>query len=514
MDENEKIKGNEVTEINPPLNLMPGTNFSKRYKIIEEIGKGGMGKVYKAWDQELNITVALKIIQPDISHKEEVVKRFKRELLIAREINHDNVIRIHDLGEIDGVKYISMNYIEGFNLRDFMKASGKLSIKKVLDITKQVCNALSAAHKKGIIHRDLKPQNIMIDKKGKVYVLDFGMARSLRHENITLMGEIVGTPGYMSLEQIKGENLDRRSDIFSLGIILYEMVTGKLPFTGKTLGDLLLKYIKEKPQIPSEIDANVPKYLERIIFKCMNKDPKNRYSNVEEILKELEKREKKAKTIPIENKGERQKKRKLSFGIKISIGITSLCILVFMFFLIFNFIHPKKKETKADEVTLHDIKNPGAEFKVDLFLDRENATYIKGEEIKIFFKSTKDCYLILLNLGPSGKVSILYPNLFQKDISIKAGVTYSIPGQDANYMLQARGPAGKEVIKVLATRNKEKIINKGYLIPPTKEKPFVELKVSEEKLVKDIVKALKKVNKKKWAEAEKEIKILENVKEK
>lgn len=279
-----------ATRVNvDPLSFAPGEHFGERYQIIEEIGQGGMGKVFKAKDVELDIIVALKMIKPHLSIDPQIVARFKRELLLAREILHEHVIRIHDLGEVAGVKYISMNYIQGNSLQEVIQTTGKLTIEKAIDVTRQVCAALDAAHKKGIVHRDLKPQNIMIDKSGKAYVLDFGIARSISAEpDTTQEGVVLGTPDFMSPEQIKGQNVSASTDIYSMGVIMYEMVTGKLPFTARSAAELLQKHLVEPPLPPSHLDPQVPLHLEKIILCCLEKKQKNRYQSVQEILRELE----------------------------------------------------------------------------------------------------------------------------------------------------------------------------------------------------------------------------------
>jgi serine/threonine protein kinase len=269
------------------FSLRPGESFGNRYQIIEQIGAGGMGKVFKALDKELNILMVLKIINPELSNSPDVVERFKRELLLAREIIHENVIRIYDLGEINGIRYISMNYVEGQNLLELIGMAGMLSVEKVLEIISKVCQALVTAHSKGIIHRDLKPQNVMIGKKGMVTVLDFGIARSLDQTGTTKTGMVIGTPECMSPEQIQGEEIDVSTDIYALGVMMFQMVTGRLPFLADSASTLLLKHLHETPPPPSSLNPTVPRALDRIILKCLEKKPGKRYVSAEKLLKSI-----------------------------------------------------------------------------------------------------------------------------------------------------------------------------------------------------------------------------------
>ena len=213
----------------PPGEFAAGTVLGDRYEIIALLGQGGMGAVYKARDTELDRLVALKIIRPELTTNPEILKRFKQELILARQVTHRNVIRIFDLGQADGFKFITMEYLEGKDLRAVLREKGKLTPEEAARIILQICRALEAAHSEGVIHRDLKPQNIMLDANGRAYVMDFGIARSAYLPGMTQTGALIGTPEYMSPEQAKGEKLGEQSDLFSLGVILHELVIGQSP---------------------------------------------------------------------------------------------------------------------------------------------------------------------------------------------------------------------------------------------------------------------------------------------
>ncbi len=265
----------------------PGEMFDRRYRIIEEIGWGGMGRVFKAEDTELDITVALKIIRPGLSSNPRFIEQFKKEMLLARSISHENVIRIFDLGETHRTKYISMEYIKGENLKEFLQASGTLAVETVVHIARQIGEALKLAHAKGIIHQDLKPANIMVDRSGRVYIMDFGLARAVYGIDAEEPGGVAGTPQYMSPEQAKGEKISAASDIYSYGAILYEIATGRPLFKADTRAEYKEKHISERPVPPAKVNPRLPKQLEHIILKCLEKDPAKRYQNIAEILADL-----------------------------------------------------------------------------------------------------------------------------------------------------------------------------------------------------------------------------------
>lgn len=268
--------------------VLPGGLLGTRYEILNLLGEGGMGAVYKAKDRELDRIVALKVIRPELAVHPEVLARFKQELILARKVTHRNVIRIFDLGEVSGTKFITMDYVEGQDLKALIKAKGRLQLEEIVQIIKQVCLALEAAHTEGVVHRDLKPQNIMVDQQGKVYVMDFGIARSIEPGGMTQTGMLVGTPEYMSPEQVRGEHVDSRSDIFTLGLILYELLTGDLPFKAATSQASMFKRTREPAQPAHEVDPNIPRFLSEVTRKCLETDPQRRYQSTPEIVKDLD----------------------------------------------------------------------------------------------------------------------------------------------------------------------------------------------------------------------------------
>ena len=284
----EEIPGSPTQTLETPLEtLKRGTTFAERYDLIEELGTGGMGKVYKAFDKKIEEEIALKILRPDIAGDKKTLSRFSNELKIARKIVHKNVGRMYDLSEAEGTHFITMEFVPGEDLKSFIKRSGRLTVGKALSIAKQICQGLIEAHELGIIHRDLKPQNIMIDNDGNARIMDFGIARSTHAEGLTAEGAVIGTPEYMSPEQAEGEETDPRSDIYSLGVILFEMLTGRIPFTGKTPISIAMKHKNETPPVPKAINTHIPRSLNWLILKSMEKNKSQRFQSVQELLSEL-----------------------------------------------------------------------------------------------------------------------------------------------------------------------------------------------------------------------------------
>src|SRR6266446_8149988 len=273
----------------PSTRLLPGTLLGTRYEILAILGEGGMGTVYKAQDRELGRLVALKVIRPEMASRPEVLERFKREILLASQVTHKNVLRIHDLGEAGEIRFISMSYVEGTNLKGVLEREGPLSLEKGLPLARQIGDALQAAHDAGIVHRDLKPQNILIDRDGNAYIADFGISRSLAEGGtMTDTGAILGTVDYMSPEQARGETPDHRGDIYSFGVILYEMFTGNLPFRASNALSIMMKRLHEDAPTMRQARPEVPAWLSAVVARAMQRDPVDRYPSAGDLLRDLE----------------------------------------------------------------------------------------------------------------------------------------------------------------------------------------------------------------------------------
>ena len=265
----------------------------ERYEILGEVGRGGMGIVYRARDRETNEIIAIKVLRPELAVDLSIVERFKNELKLARKITHKNVCRMYDLHVDGSTVYITMEFIEGQSLRQMVESSGEVTVDRGIQLIRQICAALREAHNYGIVHRDLKPENVMIDQSGIVKIMDFGVARAL-NTNCTQTGAVLGTPAYMAPEQASGQRIDQRADIYALGLIAYELFTGVAAFAADTPVALALKQIREMPVRPRSLEPSLPVMVEKVILKCLNKNPGQRYQSVDELDSAL------AETIPIE----------------------------------------------------------------------------------------------------------------------------------------------------------------------------------------------------------------------
>lgn len=277
------------------------TLLDNRYELIECIGDGGMSKVFRAHDKVLNRFVAIKILHPQFTGDETFVSRFHREAQGAAKLSHSNIVNIYDVNSCDGQYYIVMEYIKGETLKDKIKREAPMPIDKVIQISREITKALCEAHANNLVHCDIKPHNILINEAGKVKVADFGIARATSSATITYTGSVMGSVHYFSPEQAKGHAITPYSDIYSLGVVMYEMLTGQLPFDGETAVSIAIKQIQEAPVPPHTLRPDVPPLLEAIILKCMDKDPQNRFTAPDLLfeLSQVQASEQPPKNIPI-----------------------------------------------------------------------------------------------------------------------------------------------------------------------------------------------------------------------
>ncbi|WP_300383950.1 Stk1 family PASTA domain-containing Ser/Thr kinase [Clostridium sp.] len=268
---------------------MIGLTLSGRYELLEKVGEGGMSEVYKARCNKLNRYVAVKILKKQFADNEEISQKFKREATAIANLSDANIVNVLDVGNQDDIDYIVMEYIDGKTLKELIKFKGKLSFNTTINIALQIAKALDCAHKNNIIHRDIKPQNILVTESGEIKVTDFGIAKSVDSQTIINTTSVIGSAHYLSPEQAKGSYIDFRSDIYSFGIVIYEMVTGTLPFEGDSPVSVALKHLQEKPLAPKNINTSIPDSLNKLILKAMEKETINRYQNIKEMIQDLNK---------------------------------------------------------------------------------------------------------------------------------------------------------------------------------------------------------------------------------
>ncbi|MBI2251909.1 MAG: protein kinase [Armatimonadetes bacterium] len=266
---------------------MIGKILNNRYKIEEKIGEGGMAVIYKAKDLRLNRLVALKILRAEFLSDAEFVERFLKEANFSAKLSHPNCLNIYDVEKTENLLYIVMEYFESKNLKEIIKIEAPFSIEKALEIIQNIISALEYAHQSGIIHRDIKPHNILINQEGLVKITDFGIAKAISSTTLTQNGNLIGSVHYLSPEQAQGKEVNLTSDIYSLGIIIYEMLTGKLPFQGENIVEIALKQVQEEPVLPSSLNPKIPPFLEKIILKILAKDPQKRCQNIAELKEDL-----------------------------------------------------------------------------------------------------------------------------------------------------------------------------------------------------------------------------------
>ena len=266
-----------------------GVKVGDRYEIVAEVGKGGFGRVFRAVDLKTEKLVALKVLKPSLTSDEQVRSRFLGELKMSRRVVHPNIIRLTDVLEVSGLLVLVMEFVEGMSLKQMVRREGPFDVELAYTIISQVCLGLDAAHRVGVVHRDVKPQNILITKNLGVKIVDLGLARQLGGKSVSQTGVIMGTPDYMSPEQVGGKSVEARSDIYSLGVVMYEMFTGKLPFTGDSSVATLLAHVRQAPESPMRVRPDLAPWVSYMILKAMAKKPSQRFSKTTELLKYFEK---------------------------------------------------------------------------------------------------------------------------------------------------------------------------------------------------------------------------------
>jgi CheY-like chemotaxis protein len=269
-------------------NLRTGERFAQRYEILAELGRGGMGTVYRARDLELEEEVAIKTVRPEFTTDATLLGRFKDEIRLARRLSDQNIVRTHDFGEWSGVYFLTMEYVEGITVRELLDTRGRLGISSTLAIATQLAHSLAVAHEHGVIHRDIKPQNLLLDAAGVLKVMDFGVARlAERSTSVTEAGLVIGTPAYMAPEQLMAENVDARSDLYAAGVVLYECLTGQAPFEASTVISLVAKLLSQEPRPPAAVNPEIPPALSALVLQLLAKKPEDRVQTAAELVERL-----------------------------------------------------------------------------------------------------------------------------------------------------------------------------------------------------------------------------------
>ena len=350
--------------------IVKGQKIDGRYQIIRTIGEGGMANVYLAYDTILEREVAVKVLRGDLANDEKFVKRFQREAKAASSLNHPNIVEMYDVGEDDGNYFIVMEYVNGKTLKSLIKKRGALSLSETIDIMLQLTSGIACAHDSYIIHRDLKPQNVMILEDGRVKITDFGIAVALNSAELTQTNSVMGSVHYLPPEQANGSGATVKSDIYSLGILMYELLTGKLPFKGDNAVEIALKHMKDKLPSIIEQNPNVPQSVENVVIRACAKNPDNRYDSVKEMHEDL-------KTVLSE---ERKNEKKLVYE------------------------HPDTEEEKEEKVNKKVVEEkPVVKRKI---VDKEPKKEEPEEEIKDNKEGKKDLYKYKWTVGIIGMITL------------------------------------------------------------------------------------------------------------
>jgi serine/threonine protein kinase/tetratricopeptide (TPR) repeat protein len=448
-----------------PLEL--GREFGKRYHIIKLLGLGGMGAVYQAWDVVLGIVVALKVVRPEVGADpkmaEELDQRFKRELLLAREVTHKNVVRIHDLGEIDGIKYITMTFIDGEDLSSVLKRQGKLAVPEALHVFRSVLSGLLAVHEAGVVHRDLKPANIILGTEDKeAYLMDFGVARSSSEsapkpsiEGVpieklkipelgqTMAGAVVGTLQYMAPEQFRGKIADQRSDLYTLGLILYDLLVGSnRAKSAKSAIKEVMKRSEEPPPAVRSLEPEVPEPLDRIVSRCLDPDPELRYQTTSELAAELDQLDEEGKLKPV--------KRLVTWRLMTAVGVAVVGLLAGTFW----FASSRAPEAEPDpmSILIADVDNQTGDPTFDGALEESLAIAMEGASfISAFPRSSAQS--IVGELMPGSSLDEDMARLVSRREGIDVILSGAISEKGSGYRITTRAldPALDSKAKPLAS---------------------------------------------------------------
>ncbi|MGD9346270.1 MAG: protein kinase [Candidatus Aminicenantes bacterium] len=380
------------TFIAPSDKLQKGSIVAGRYTIVEELGRGGMGVVYKAEDTKLKRTVALKFLPPELTHVPELKERFMREAQAAAALDHPNICTVHEFDETDATTFISMAFIDGQSLKTKME-SGSLELEDALDIATQVAEGLSEAHKKGIVHRDIKSGNIMVTERGQAKIMDFGLARKTGSTLLTKDGSTMGTVAYMSPQQAQGKEIDHRTDIWSFGVVLYEMLTGELPFRGEHEQTVIYSILKEKPEPITRVNSDIPVSIEQVVSKSLEKDPDKRYQQAEELLDDLKSIS--AGIVPEEIKT-RLRKAKLSRRKRTIItGAAMLAVLMIVSIFIIPRIFKSGEEPEKSiaVVPFHYLSDdPEKQYLADGVMEAILLNLSKIEDLRVVSRTSVEQY--------------------------------------------------------------------------------------------------------------------------
>jgi serine/threonine protein kinase/tetratricopeptide (TPR) repeat protein len=468
--------------------LTSGTTFAGRYQIVEELGGGGMGKVYRALDTKVGEEIALKLIKPEIAADRATIERFKNELKIARKIVHKNVGRVYDLNEERGSYYFTMEYVRGEDLKAFIQTSGQMAVGTSLRIARQVAEGLAEAHELGIVHRDLKPSNIMIDRHGNARIMDFGIARLTGTKGVTGGNVMIGTPEYMSPEQVEGKEAGFASDIYSLGVLLFEMLTGRVPFEGETALSVAVKQKSEAPPDPRTLNPQISEDLDRVILKCLEKSKEKRYRTAAEFLAALALAE---KSLPTTTRAAAVPKPTTSKEITVrlpskKVWIPAVVVLLALAALIvWQFIPSREADRRT--IAVIGFKNQSGDADLDYLREAIPHLLITslGESKRLRVTSWERMKDLLRNTGREASA------IFEEDAGfeacrkegieaivlgsfVKAGDTYATEVQvlDAStkHLLKSASAKGTGIDSILKSQIDEisRTIRRGIALPPLK----------------------------------------------